>query len=57
MKLGKVLTQEPILTFLICGHHCGPTYQVGFSFLSPGEVSIMCEPPAAGPAREQQMVQ
>lgn len=57
MKLGKVLIQEPILTSLICGHHCGPTYQVGFSFLSPGEVSIMCEPPAAGPAREQQMVQ
>lgn len=57
MKLGEVLTQEPILSSLICGHHCVPAYQVGCRFPSPGEVSTMCEPPAAGPAREQQMVQ
>lgn len=56
-ELGKVPAQEPVLTSLILVTIWVPTYQLGFSFPSPGEVSIMHEPPAAGPAREQQMVQ
>lgn len=57
IELRKVPSQEPVLISLILVTIWVPTYQLGFSFPSLGEVSIMHEPPAAGPARKQQMVQ
>lgn len=48
--------QEPVFTSLMCGHHLRPPHQAGFKGPGPGEISVMHERPAAGPAREQ-MVQ
>lgn len=57
MELGKALAQEPVFASLLCGHHLCPHLSITLaSKPHPGEKSIVHEPPAAGPAREQ-MVQ